>query len=158
MEVLLCCCMTWAPRRDHYRLLRSIHHRLLLRAIGHQRKGHLPVSLLRSDPEEVRVPERGSHYSATAHAVRGSIGKAAGRATPEMAEVRRTGVGGENPYKGYPEQNWLTCLKDDFKVFRCRHGSTDDKPYMFGVPKLVWTRSSEGEAGCTMAYGGTAGS
>ena len=35
MEALLYGCMTWAPRRDHYRLLRRIHHRLLLRVIGY---------------------------------------------------------------------------------------------------------------------------
>ena len=34
MEALLYGCMTWAPRRDHYRLLRRTHHRLLLRVIG----------------------------------------------------------------------------------------------------------------------------
>ena len=31
MEALLYGCMTWAPRRDHCRLLRRTHHRLLLR-------------------------------------------------------------------------------------------------------------------------------
>ena len=30
MEAPLYGCMTWAPRRDHYRLLRRTHHRLLL--------------------------------------------------------------------------------------------------------------------------------
>ena len=38
MEALLYGCMTWAPRRDHYRLLRRIHHRLLLRVIGYRRE------------------------------------------------------------------------------------------------------------------------
>ena len=31
-------CMTWPPRRDHYRLLRRTHHRLLLRVIGYRRE------------------------------------------------------------------------------------------------------------------------
>ena len=30
--------MTWFPRRDHYRLLQTTHHRQLLRVIGYQRK------------------------------------------------------------------------------------------------------------------------
>ena len=38
METLLYGCMTWAPRRDHYRLLRTTHHRLLLRVIGYRRE------------------------------------------------------------------------------------------------------------------------
>ena len=31
-------CMTWGPRRDHYRLLRRTHHRLLLGVIGYRRE------------------------------------------------------------------------------------------------------------------------
>ena len=38
METLLYGCMTCAPRRDHYRLLRRTHHRLLLRVIGYRRE------------------------------------------------------------------------------------------------------------------------
>ena len=38
MEALLYGCMTWAARRDHYRLLRRTHHRLLLRVIGYRDK------------------------------------------------------------------------------------------------------------------------
>ncbi|CAM9279334.1 unnamed protein product [Pylaiella littoralis] len=37
MEALLYGCMTWAPRADHYALLRTTHHRLLLRVIGYRR-------------------------------------------------------------------------------------------------------------------------
>ena len=38
MEALLYACMTWPPCRDHYRLLRRTHHRLLLRVIGYRRE------------------------------------------------------------------------------------------------------------------------
>ena len=38
MEALLYGCMTWAPRRDHYRLLRRTHHRVLLRVIVYRRE------------------------------------------------------------------------------------------------------------------------
>ena len=38
MEARLYGCMTWPPRRDHYRLLRRTHHRLLLRVIGYRRE------------------------------------------------------------------------------------------------------------------------
>ena len=49
MEVLLYGCMTWGPRRDHYRLLRGTHHRLLLRVIGyrHERGTYRQLSTLR---------------------------------------------------------------------------------------------------------------
>ena len=38
MEALLHGCMTRAPRREHYRLLRRTYHRLLLRVIGYRRE------------------------------------------------------------------------------------------------------------------------
>ena len=38
VEALLYGCVTWSPRRDHYRLLRTTHHQLLLRVIGHRRQ------------------------------------------------------------------------------------------------------------------------
>lgn len=36
MEALLHGCMTWAPRCDHFALLRTAHHRLQLRVIGYR--------------------------------------------------------------------------------------------------------------------------
>ena len=38
MGTLLYGCVTWSPRREHYRLLQTTHHRLLLRVIGHRHK------------------------------------------------------------------------------------------------------------------------
>ena len=35
-------------------------------------------------------------------------------------------VGGEDPGKGRPEQNWMDCLKDDFQAFGATDGSTVD--------------------------------
>ncbi|CAM9903363.1 unnamed protein product, partial [Pylaiella littoralis] len=37
VQPLLCGCMTWVRRADHYALLRTTHHRLLLRVIGYRR-------------------------------------------------------------------------------------------------------------------------
>ena len=51
--------------------------------------------------------------------------------------------GGEKPGKGSPEQNRLTCLKDNLKVFGATHGSTDDAPFVFEVPKLVWSEAAK---------------
>eukprot|EP00752_Nemacystus_decipiens_P017175 g15387.t1 len=56
-------------------------------------------------------------------------------------------TGGEKPGKGSPEQNWLTCLKDDLRVFGATHGSTNDVPCVFGVPKLVWSEAAKVDGG-----------
>lgn len=48
----------------------------------------------------------------------------------------------EDPGRGFPEQNWLACLKYDFKEFGARHGSTDGERCTFGVPKLMWTEAA----------------
>eukprot|EP00752_Nemacystus_decipiens_P015185 g13521.t1 len=58
-------------------------------------------------------------------------------------------AGGEKPGKGSPEQNWLTCLKDDLRVFGATNGSMGDAPCVFGVPNSVWSEVAtvEGPAG-----------
>ncbi|CAB1105237.1 unnamed protein product [Ectocarpus sp. CCAP 1310/34] len=56
-------------------------------------------------------------------------------------------VGGENPGRGSPEQNWLICLKDDLKMFEARHGSTPDKRSFFGIPKPDWDEAAKVEGG-----------
>ena len=48
-------------------------------------------------------------------------------------------VGGEDPGKGRPEQNWMDCLKDGFQAFGATHGSTVDDRLTFGVDRAVWT-------------------
>ena len=48
-------------------------------------------------------------------------------------------VGGEDPGKGCPEQNWMDCLKDDFQAFGATDGSTVDNRLTFGVDRAVWT-------------------
>ena len=77
MEALLYGCMTWAPRRDHYLLLRRTHHRLLLQVIGYRReRGTYRQLFVRLGPQECRVPKRGSYHSTTtATSVRGSHGQ-----------------------------------------------------------------------------------
>ena len=67
-------------------------------------------------------------------------------------------VGGDNPGRGSPEQNWLICLKDDLKMFETRHGSTPDKRGVFEVSKLDWREVAKVEGGGTAARGGATGS
>ena len=56
-------------------------------------------------------------------------------------------VGGEDPGKGRPEQNWMDCLKDDFQAFGAIDGSTVDNRLTFGVDRAVWTLAAKMDDG-----------
>ena len=56
-------------------------------------------------------------------------------------------VGGEDPGKGRPEQNWMDCLKDDFQAFGATDGSTVDNRLTFGVDRAVWTLAAKMDDG-----------
>ena len=49
-------------------------------------------------------------------------------------------IGGEDPGKGRPEQNWLDCLKDDFQAFGA---TTVDSGLTFGVGRAVWIHAAK---------------
>ena len=83
IEALLYGCMTWAPIRDHYRLLRRTHHQLLLRVLGYRR-------------------ERGSYHLTTATSVRGSHGQTIRQAPPKAADGRKTSRGRGRSRQGTP--------------------------------------------------------
>ena len=52
------------------------------------------------------------------------------------------------------------CLQTNaaLNVIGATHGSTDDAPCVFGVPKLVWSEAAKVEGGGTLARGGAKGS
>ena len=56
-------------------------------------------------------------------------------------------VGGEDPGKGRPEQNWMDCLKDDFQTFGATDGSTVDNRLTFRVDRAVWTLAAKMDDG-----------
>ena len=56
-------------------------------------------------------------------------------------------VGGEDPGKGRPKQNWLDCLKDAFQAFGATDGSTVDNRLPFGVNRAVWTLAANMDDG-----------
>ena len=56
-------------------------------------------------------------------------------------------VGGEDPGKERPEQNWMGCLKDDFQAFEATDGSTVDNRLTFGVDRTVWTLAAKMDDG-----------
>ena len=94
MEALLYGCMTWAPRRDHYRLLRRTHHRLLLRVIGYRRERGTYRQL--SYAQALKKTGCQSVEATTATSARGSHGQTTRRAPPEAADGRKTRRGGRS--------------------------------------------------------------
>ena len=58
-------------------------------------------------------------------------------------------VGGEDPGKRGPEQNWLDCLRDDFQAFGATDGSAVDNRLTFGVDRAVWTLAAKMDDGAT---------
>ena len=54
---------------------------------------------------------------------------------------------GEDPDPGQPAQHWQKRLRDDFKAFGARHGSTPTDRRSFGVDRLVWTDAACKEEG-----------
>ena len=111
-----------------------------------QRARHLPTAFVRSGPQEDRVPKRGSYHSTTATSVRGARARQpAGRLPKRLMDGKL--VGGEDPGKGRPEQNWMDCLKNDFQAFGATDGSTVDNRLTFGVDRAVWTLAAKMDDG-----------
>ena len=147
MEALLYGCMTWAPHRDHYRLLRRTHHRLLLRVIGYRRERgtyrqlSYAQALKKTGCQSVEVTIRQRRLLCAGAMARQS----AGRLPKRLMDGKL--VGGEDPGKGRPEQNWMDCLKDDFQAFGATDGSTVDNRLTFGVDRAVWTLAAKMDDG-----------
>ena len=153
MEALLYGCMTWAPRRDHYRLPRRTHHRLLLRVIGYRRERGTYRQLSYA---QVLKKTWCQSVEATVRQRRLLFAEAiarqpAGRLPKRLMDGKL--VGGEDPGKGRPEQNWLDCLKDDFQVFGATNGSTVDNRFTFGVDRAVWTLAAKMDDGAQWLKG-----
>eukprot|EP00903_Cladosiphon_okamuranus_P021702 g19952.t1 len=121
-----------AARRDHYRLMRTTHHQLLLQVIGHLRKRgiHRQLSCAQAlkrvgcQSVEVTICQRRLFFA-------GAVARQPDKRLPKRLTFDEL-AGGEKPGKGSPEQNWLTCLKDELRVFGATHGSTDDAPRVLG--------------------------
>ncbi|CAB1113062.1 unnamed protein product [Ectocarpus sp. CCAP 1310/34] len=120
VEALLYGCMTWSPRRNHYGMLQTTHHRLLLRVIGYRRKRgtyrqlSYAQALKRVGCQSVEATVRQRRLLFAGAVARQPDGRLPKRLM--FGEL----VGGEDPGQGNPEQNWLTCLKDDMKMFEAR--------------------------------------
>ena len=131
MDALLYGCMTWPPRRDHCRLLRRTHHRLLLRVIGYRR-------------------ERGTYRQLSYAQALKKTGCQSVEATIRQWRLLLAGAMARQPAGRLPkrlmdgkliggEQNWMDCLKYDFHAFGATDGSTVDNRLTFGVDRAEWT-------------------
>ena len=153
MEALLSRCMTCPPRHDHYRLLRRTHHRLLLRVIGYRRERgtYRELSYAQTlkktgcQSVEATIQERRL-------LVAGAMARQPAGRLPNRLVYGKL-LGGEDPGKGRPEQNWLNCLKDDFQAFGATDGSTVGNRLTFGVDRAVWTLAAKMDDGATWHEG-----
>ena len=109
-EALLYECMTWAPRRDHYRLLRRTH-RLLLRVIGYRRERDTyrqlsyAQALKRTGCQSVVATIRQRRLLFAGAMARQPAGR-----LPKRLMDGKPGRG-KDPGKGRPEQNWMDHIR-----------------------------------------------
>ena len=135
------------PPRPLYRLLRRTHHRLLLRVIGYRRERgtyrqlSYAQALKKTGCQSVEATIRQRRLLFAGAMAR----QPAGRLPKRLMDGKL--VGGEDPGKGRPEQNWMDCLKDDFQAFGATDGSTVDNRLTFGVDRAVWTLAAKMDDG-----------
>eukprot|EP00752_Nemacystus_decipiens_P002428 g2287.t1 len=156
VEALLYGCVTWSPRRDHYRLLRTTHHQLLLRVIGHRRKRgtHRQLSYaqaLKRAPNTLRSSFR--------HVSQFCSGLPFPGFSPPLnsPNISRFGSRLSGCRATAPAKSRRRCRMVASTLWQSTDGSTDDAPCVFGVPKLVWSEAAKEEGGGTMAHGGATG-
>ena len=117
IEALLYGCSTWTLRQEHYTKLRTVHHRVLLRIIGAQRKrpDHRMTSyncaLEITQCESIETTLRTRRFLWVRTLTRMSGGRLPKRIVFENLEsaVRR-GRGGK-------EKEWTDCVQSDIRAF-----------------------------------------
>ena len=155
MEALLYGCMTWAPRRDHCRLPRRTHHRLLLRVIGYRRERgtyrqlSYAQALKKTGCQSVEATIRQRHTS-----VRGSHGQTTRRAPPEAADGRKTNRGGEIQARdarsriGWIVSKTTSKRSEPQTALRWITGSHSEWTEPNGLLRRRWTMGRRGTRGC----------
>ena len=117
IEALLYGCSTWTLRQEHYAKLRTVHHRVLLRIIGAQRKRpdhrmtlyNRALEITRCESIETTLRTRRLLWAGTLLRMSG------GRLTKRImfgnleGAVRR-GRGGK-------EKEWTDCVPSDIRAF-----------------------------------------
>ena len=117
IETLLYGCSTWTLRQDHYTKLRTVHHRVLLRIIGAQRKR--PNHRMTSYNRALEITVSGS-IETTLRTRRplwaGTLLRMSGGRLPKrilfgnLESTARIGRGGE-------EKEWTDCVQSDIRAF-----------------------------------------
>ena len=122
-EALLYICSTWTLLSREYGLLRTQHHRLLLRCVGfrkRQRSDH-PLSyaatLAMTGCESVETTIRRRRLLFAGFLLRQQLHRL------PRAFLRGSLVNGSNRHRrGRPEKSWWSCLTDDLKTFKISEG------------------------------------
>ena len=117
IEALLYGCSTWTLRQEHYAKLRTVHHRVLLRIIGAQRKrpNHWMTSynraleITRCESIETTLRTRRLLWAGTL--IRMSSGRLPKRIMfGNLKGAVRRGRGGK-------EKEWTDCVQSDIRAF-----------------------------------------
>ena len=122
IEALLYGCSTWTLRQEHYAKLRTVHHRVLLRIIGAQRKrpDHRMTSYNRAleitGCESIETTLRTRRLLWAGTLLRMSGGRLPKRiAFGNLEGAVRRGRGGK-------EKEWTDCVQSDIRAFGIAEG------------------------------------
>ena len=117
IEALLYGCSTWTLRQEHYAKLRTVHHRVLLRIIGAQRKrpDHRMTSYNRAldiiGCESIETTLRTRRFLWAGTLLRMSGGRLPKRILfGNLESAVRRGRGGK-------EEKWTYCIQSDIRAF-----------------------------------------
>ena len=128
METPLYGCVTWILGAEHFVKLRAVHHQVLLRVIGFQRRQRADYTTLsfakalkktRCESIQTTIRKRRLFIAgAVARQTKGRVPRPVMFATMTGGEGRRPG--------GQPK-NWHRCLLivENLRVFRATEGSTE---------------------------------
>ena len=120
IEALFYGCSTWTLRREHYAKLRTVHHRVLLRIIGAQRKipDHRMTSYNRAfeitgcESIETTLRTRRLLWAGTLLRISG------GRLPKQIVFGNLEGaVRRERGRRGGKENEWTDCIQSDIRAF-----------------------------------------
>ena len=117
IEALLYGCSTWTLRQEHYTKLRTVHHRVLLRIIGAQRKR--PGLRMTSYDRALEIT-RCESIETTLRARRllwaGSLLRMSGWRLPKRIVFRNL-EGAVRRGRGGKEKEWTDCVQSDIRAF-----------------------------------------
>ena len=137
IEALLYGCSTWTLRQEHYAKLRTVHHRVLLRIIGAQRKR--PDHRMTSYNRALEITGCESIVETTLRTRRllwaGTLLRMSGGGLPKRIMFGNL-EGAVRRGRGGKEKEWTDCVQSDIRAF----GITGDWETM-AVKAEVWVEA-----------------